>query len=92
MIAPIVQILSPISQVRRPLVLLGALDGFINVLADACPRPCLLERLASAQLGPGGVTLLSDKLLPSNTHLLHAHTQNHTVAAVHLLLCEQTGK
>lgn len=37
------------------------MDGFINVLADACPRPCLLERLAASQLGPGGVTLLTDK-------------------------------
>lgn len=68
MIAPNVQILSPISQVHRPLVLRGAVDGFINVLADACPRPCLLERLAAAQLGPGGVALLTDKPLPSHTH------------------------
>lgn len=80
MIAPNVQILSPISQVHRPLVLLGAVDGFINVLADACPRPCLLERLAAAQLGPGGVTLLTDKRVPSHIYAhTHAHTYTRTV-------------
>lgn len=57
-IAPNVQTLLPISQVHRPLVLRGAVDSFINVLADACPRPRLSwERLAAAQLeGRGDVT------------------------------------
>lgn len=80
MIAPNVQILSPISQVRGPLVLRGAVDGFVNVLADACPRPCLLERLAAAQLGPGGVTLLTDELSPRRIYLSHTQTQTATVA------------
>lgn len=76
MIAPNVQILLPISQIHRPLVLLRAADGFINVLADACPRPSLLERLAAAQLCPGGVTALTDELLPSHIHLMHTHAHN----------------
>lgn len=66
--APNVRILAPISQVHRPLVLLGAVDGLINVLADSCPRLCLLERLTAALFSPGGVTLLTD------IHLICAHT------------------
>lgn len=89
MIAPNVQILSPISQVHRPLVLRGSVDCFINVLADACPRPCLLERLAAAQLGPGGVTLLTDALLPSHIYLMHTHTHTHQHSYTYFILARK---